>query len=435
MKPRAQHGLRAAACVTTALLLLVPGAAGARRPARNTSTRQTTTVAQRTPARPARDAAPARTDSTVTVSHTLAEQERKLRDLRAQIADLRKRDSELGTREKNTAKELRLLQQKVAVNADLLRSLVDMQDRLELQLEGIRAEHGRATEILTERKQRLARTLRAMYERGTPTTAELMLRTASVRYALSHFKYMELLARNNERLLREIRQQEEFLAATNARLTQTLVELTANAQETRQEKEELATAQRAQQTALKRVRQQRAEYQAALADLAAAEKKVQSVIAALEKKRQAAQAAGRPAETFPDIGFARLRGAMPWPVRGPVMTGFGNQTHPKYGTVTFNGGLDIAAPEGAPVRVVARGQVEYAKWTDGYGRTIIVNHGGGYYTVYAHLSEILVAEAQSVEPGTVIGRVGDTGSLDGVKLHFEVWERSEAVNPRAWLGR
>jgi murein DD-endopeptidase MepM/ murein hydrolase activator NlpD len=435
MRLGVQHGRRAAACLTAALLVFGPVTALARRATRDTKSRQTTTVAQRTPSRTVRDPAPRSTDSTATVTRSLAEQERTLRDLRAQIVDLRKRDGELGTKEKNTAKELRLLQQKVAVNADLLRSLSGMQDRLELQLDGIRAEHGRASEILGERKQRLARTLRAMYERGTPTMAEVVLRTASVRYALSNFKYMELLARNNERLLREIRQQEEYLAATNARLTQTLSELTANAEETRQEKQELAVAQRAQQTALKRVRQQRAEYQSALSDLAAAEKKVQSVIAALEKKRQAAQAAGRAADTFPDVGFARLRGAMPWPVRGRVMTGFGSQKHPKYGTVTFNGGLDISAPEGAPVRVVARGQVEYAKWTDGYGRTIIVNHGGGYYTVYAHLSEVLVAEAQSVEPGALIGRVGDTGSLDGVKLHFEVWERAEAVDPRRWLGR
>ncbi len=433
MSARLQHRLRVAACLGGALFLA--GAAAGEKAAPRTPARDPTVVAQRTPARSSRTSSPSLADSAAAVGRSIAEQTARLRELRVQISDLRRRDSELGAREKNTAKELRLLQQKAAVNADLLRSLVAMQGRLELQLQGIRAEQDRASEILEERKQRLARTLRAMYERGTPTTAEVVLRTAGLRYALSNFKYMELLARNNERLVREIREQEEYLAATNARLTETLVEAQSNAEETRQEKAELVLSQKAQQSVLRRVRQQRAEYQAALADLAAAEKKVQSVIGELEKRRQAAAASGHAEETFPDVGFARLRGTMPWPVHGRVVTGFGNQKHPKYGTITFNSGIDIAAPEGAPVRVVARGQVEYVKWTDGYGRTIIVNHGAGFYTLYAHLSETLVTEGEAVDPGAVIGRVGDTGSLDGVKLHFEVRDRAEAVDPRSWLGR
>ncbi len=127
---------------------------------------------------------------------------------------------------------------------------------------------------------------------------------------------------------------------------------------------------------------------------------------------------------------------MPWPARGRILTAYGRQKHPKHGTITFNSGVDIAAPEGSDVRCVARGQVEYVQWTDGYGKTVIMNHGGGYYTVYAHLSQAMVMEAQAVEPGAVLGRVGDTGSLDGVKLHFEVRSgaRGDAVDPMAWLG-
>jgi murein DD-endopeptidase MepM/ murein hydrolase activator NlpD len=122
-------------------------------------------------------------------------------------------------------------------------------------------------------------------------------------------------------------------------------------------------------------------------------------------------------------------------VRGKVTTGFGRQKHPKHGTVTFNSGIDIAALEGTPVRCVARGQVEYVDWLDGYGRMVVVNHGGGYYTLYAHLLESLVVVGQSIEPGGILGRVGDSGSLDGAKLHFEVRSKADPVDPRAWLGR
>lgn len=374
-------------------------------------------------------------DSVRAYNNRIQEQEAKLGKLRADIRDLRRRDRELGRREQSTAKQLRQVEHEAALTADLLRTLEAKQERIELQLEGIRTEHEVATEELAERKQRLGNTLRAMYVRGHPRTAEVILQTTSMRTALSHFKYLGVLARNNERLLEEIRAQEAYLAATDARLTETLAEVVSNADETRAEREFLAEARKTRRTTLQRVRQQRAEYQRALKDLSESEKKVQSFIGVLEQRRQAAIASGRAAEVFPDVGFAQLRGRMPWPARGRVASAFGKQTHPKHGTVTFNSGIDIAAAEGEPVRAVARGQVEYVAWLDGYGRTIILNHGAGFYTVYAHLSETAVGEAQPVEPGQIIGRVGDSGSLDGAKLHFEVRDKANPVDPRAWLGR
>jgi len=374
-------------------------------------------------------------DTAATYYKRIQEQEKRLQELRADIQSMRNRDRDLGKKEKDHVAQLRALEREAATTADLLRSLQAKQGRVEEQLDGIRAEHDRASEILADRKQRLASTLRAMYVRGTPTTAEVVLRATTLRYALSHFKYMELLARNNERLYRDIQEQDLYLAKVDAQLTETLFEVSTTAQETREETERLALARKQRQSVLKRVRAQRVEYQRALADLTAAEKQVTGVIAALEKRRQEALAEGRAMQTFPDVGFARLKGVMPWPVRGRVMVGFGRQTHPKYKTVTMNSGIDIAAPEGTDVRSVARGQVEYARWIDGYGRTIIVNHGGGYYTLYAHLAETLVSESQAVEPGQILGRVGDSGSLDGAKLHFEVRVKADAVDPRAWLAR
>ena len=374
-------------------------------------------------------------DTGATYQKQIHQQESKLRDLRNEIQRLKARDRELGKTELSTAKKLRELERETALRTDLLQELTRKEERVRIQIDGIRAEHARAAEILSERKRQLARTLRAMYVRGTPTTAEIVLRSASLRYALSHFKYMEVLARNNERLYREIREQEQYLAATDAQLTETLFELQKNAEETRLEREQLAQTRRGRQSVLRRVRAQRAEYQASLADLAASEKKLQAIIVALEERRRAAEAGGVGGDYFPDVGFAKLRGTMPWPVRGKVTTGFGRQKHPKHGTVTFNSGIDIAAPEGAPVRCVARGQVEYVDWMDGYGRIVVVNHGGGYYTLYAHLLETLVVVGQSIEPGGILGRVGDSGSLDGAKLHFEVRSKADPVDPRAWLGR
>lgn len=376
-------------------------------------------------------------DSTAAYQKRIQSEERKLQDLRQEILNLRQRDRDLGRKERDTASQLQKVQKEAALTADLLRELEAKQARVEEQIDGIRAEHARASEELAERKRRMARTLRAMYVRGTPTNAEVVLRTASIRYALSHFKYLGLVARNNERLVEDIRAQEQYLAATDARLTETLYEISATADEARDEKERLSTIRRSRQSMLQRVRRQRADYKRAIDDLAASERRVQSMIATLEKRRQESLAAGREADVFPDVGFGRLRGAMPWPVRGRVVTGYGRQKNPRHGTETMNSGIDIAAAEGTEVRCVARGQVEYVQWMDGYGKTIIVNHGGGFYTVYAHLSEALVSESMALEPGHVIGRVGDTGSLDGTKLHFEVraGQHGDPVDPMRWLGR
>jgi len=287
------------------------------------------------------------------------------------------------------------------------------------------------------RRRRMARTLRAMYVRGTPSNAEVVLRTASLRYALSHFKYLGLVARNNERLVRDIHAQERYLATTDARLTEALYDVTSTAAEAREEKDQLSQVRQSRQSMLRRVRRQRADYQRAIGQLTAAERQVRSMIATLEKRRQQSLATGRAAEVFPDVGFGKLRGAMPWPVRGRLLKAYGRQKNPRHGTETFSSGIDIGAAEGAEVRCVARGQVEYVQWMDGYGKTIIVNHGGGYYTVYAHLSESMVSESMGVEPGQIIGRVGDTGSLDGTKLHFEVraGQQGDAVDPLRWLAR
>ncbi len=169
-------------------------------------------------------------------------------------------------------------------------------------------------------------------------------------------------------------------------------------------------------------------------DLASTESKLQGLLSQLQARHEALLSQGT-GQVFRDVDFSQLRGRMPWPVLGRVISTFGPQKHAKYATVTFNSGIDIAARVGESVRAVAAGRVEYVSWLDGYGRTVIVNHGEGFYTVYAHLSEVLVIEKQGVDPGHLLARVGDTGSLDGPKLHFEVRDKAEAVDPLRWLVR
>ncbi|MBX5482608.1 MAG: peptidoglycan DD-metalloendopeptidase family protein [Myxococcaceae bacterium] len=136
-----------------------------------------------------------------------------------------------------------------------------------------------------------------------------------------------------------------------------------------------------------------------------------------------------------DSSFGQLRGALPWPVTGIIEVGFGKVVNPRFNTVTFQKGLDIRARAGEPVRAIAPGKVVYANWLRGYGNLLIIDHGSGYHTLMAHLSAFGRAVGDEVKAGDEVGRVGDTGSLKGAYLYFEVRKSGIAVDPAEWLGR
>src|SRR4030042_4498756 len=122
-----------------------------------------------------------------------------------------------------------------------------------------------------------------------------------------------------------------------------------------------------------------------------------------------------------------------WPVAGFIRSGFGMRRHPILGTMRMHAGIAMVAPNGALVKAADGGQIIKAGYDGGYGYSIVVYHGGGFATVYGHLSRILVAVGQNVARGEVIGLVGATGWATGPHLHFEVRINGAAQNPLEWL--
>jgi septal ring factor EnvC (AmiA/AmiB activator) len=131
--------------------------------------------------------------------------------------------------------------------------------------------------------------------------------------------------------------------------------------------------------------------------------------------------------------FTNLRGRLPAPVSAPVARGFGKVVDAEFLTAIFRKGIDFAAPAGAPVRAVAPGEVRFAGWFKGYGKMVILDHGEGYFTVCAHLDEIHVAMGDTVAADQPLGTVGDTGTLGGPLLYFEIRHGSEPQDPSRWL--
>lgn len=126
-------------------------------------------------------------------------------------------------------------------------------------------------------------------------------------------------------------------------------------------------------------------------------------------------------------------GQLSWPLGGAVTSGFGYRIHPISGARKLHTGLDISGGSGAPISAAGSGTVIWAGWYGGYGNTVIIDHGGGLTTLYAHQSSLNVSSGSSVSTGSVIGYVGSTGYSTGPHLHFETREFGAPVNPMNYL--
>jgi len=147
---------------------------------------------------------------------------------------------------------------------------------------------------------------------------------------------------------------------------------------------------------------------------------------------QLVEALKRQAQTG-DSAFPLLKGGLTPPVSGKIIVDFGRNRNARFNTFTLSRGITIKSAEGTPVRTVYRGKVLFADWFRGYGRIIIIDHSGGYYTLYGHLSDLLVKVGQEMESNDIIGLAGDSGSLEGPALYFEIRHHGKPVDPKPWL--
>jgi murein DD-endopeptidase MepM/ murein hydrolase activator NlpD len=123
-----------------------------------------------------------------------------------------------------------------------------------------------------------------------------------------------------------------------------------------------------------------------------------------------------------------------WPVEGKFSSGFGMRIHPQTGMKQFHSGVDLSAPNGTPVHATADGIVSFADWSKGNGKIVVLEHGHGFTTVYAHNSRIDVKAGQTVKRGQVIAATGATGNATGPHVHYEVWKGGNYVNPTSFMG-
>ncbi len=147
------------------------------------------------------------------------------------------------------------------------------------------------------------------------------------------------------------------------------------------------------------------------------------------------RAVSKPTDVPPGVGLGALRGRLDWPVKGELVSGFGKAKHPEVAAEVFHNGIDIQAPVGEEVRAVEKGTVVFADHFSGYGKMVILDHGERYYTIYAHLSEILKRNGDTVKRGEILGRAGDSDSLAGARLYFEMRKDGRSIDPVPWFAK
>jgi len=368
-------------------------------------------------------------------------QRQRLERLQQEIRQKREEAARLGRRESGVLQELRRVENELGVTQELVVTLEDEIAVRSREIESTSEELARAQDELAVKRQLLARRLRTIYKLGRYGNFQILLMADSFAEILGRYKYLRLVAEQDQRLLARIERLETTIRRNRSGLEDARSGLAEAREERVEQVESLSVTERDRERALSQVKSQRSEQLEAAEALEAETKRIQSLLATLERRRaereelarREAAEAGRTAPTPKASTLTDDFGALNWPVDGEILERFGRSRHPVYNTEVVNNGIDIRAPRGTAVRSVEAGEVVYADFNGGYGLMVILDHDGGDYSLYAHLDRASVSIGQRVTKGQAIGTVGESGSLVGPKLHFEIRQGGRAVDPIGWL--
>jgi septal ring factor EnvC (AmiA/AmiB activator) len=364
-------------------------------------------------------------------------EQRKLRQTEQQLRDEKRKAAEARARETSLLAELDQVEQQLADKHRQIAKLDTRIGRAQTDVTGLRSEIQGLQRQRAGQEQALGRRLRAMYKMHAQGGALPMLLSADdpVVRAVA-VRHLSSLAALDARLIQEYRGTSDRLDDRRRReetRQRELADLKSDAQREQLEADRDAAKRR---TLLVKVRDERAYHERMVGELTEASRRLEAFIGDLQaKQRRLARVPPPPrgGTPPPGVGFGNLRGRLPWPTEGRIITAFGAQVHPRFGTRTFRNGVDIEANEGREVGAVYGGHVIYTGWFKGYGNLIILDHDNEYYTLYAHMAEIGVKEGDDVRQGQRLGTVGDTGSLEGPRLYFEVRYQGKPQDPEQWL--
>jgi len=351
-----------------------------------------------------------------------AERQERLRAIRSEIVRLEGEVGELKSRERGVLGELERLGAELRL-AEKESEEVSLQlDEVEAAIETRSASLADLEQAQERRRAYLSFRLREIYKEGSDQALRRFIGGAEVESYWRGLRYAAYLSERDGQVLAEYRagavrlaEEREALVVRQAELRQLGAELAATRERIRR-----TSARRSR--LLREIRDDQERREVAIREL-------HSAADALGELVDSLQAAGTQAL----IDVRKFRGLLDWPADGEVSAGFGTVVHPRFKTRIPHPGLDIEGDFSSPIRSIFDGRVLFSSWMRGYGLTTIVDHGNGLLSVYAHASVLLVEAGQEARRGQSLGRVGDTGSLRGPYLYFELRLDGEPADPEDWL--
>jgi septal ring factor EnvC (AmiA/AmiB activator) len=273
----------------------------------------------------------------------------------------------------------------------------------------------------------------ALYKFGDEGVPQVLFSSHTYAEFLSSRLYLALVVRQDRQLIEDFHKREAYVEKYREELRKNGHELQRLKKTTEHKRAEIQKDQAEKRRLLNAVRDEKFTHLAALKELEAASAQLQALIDRLEKDLRAK--AREEIYSPPGKGFGTFRGKLGFPVEGQILSTFGKNENRKFNTFTVQKGIEVGAPIGAEIRAVFNGRVIYSDWFKGYGKILIIDHGDGYYTLSGHASTLLKNVGEEVHRGEVVALVGDTGSLKGPCLYFEIRQRGKPLDPLEWLAR
>ncbi|MFL2983573.1 MAG: murein hydrolase activator EnvC family protein [Candidatus Neomarinimicrobiota bacterium] len=356
--------------------------------------------------------------------------------LKTEISQLRSKIKTAESRERSATNRISSLDEEISLTAKLIQSLKKEEEKtrgtiLELKSDILKNEN----ELESLRIRYKERVVNA-YRKGRLTDLERVFSSTTWRQAIYRTQYLKIISDIEkkltvqiQKLLIQISQQKlelEAILRNNLNLVRDKAQQISSYRDMRIDREKELNRIRNDKKALANYIDEK---EAGVIQLETIIKKVLEDKARFEREIRIR----KQQEALKTKSFKALKGQLPWPSKGRIITKFGRQWNSKLKTTTENPGIDIKGQPGSPIRSVLGGVVTTITYIRGYGTTIIIDHGGGFYTVYSHVTNIQTAVDGQVRNGDVIAYMGDSGSINGSKLHFEIWGKGQKLNPEQWL--
>ncbi len=342
----------------------------------------------------------------------------------------------------STTEKLLDLEHKISLTEKLIKSLTREERFVSNQIYTLESEI-QANEIqLSDLKKKLEKRIVYLYKNGRPTLLETILISDNWNDLTYRTKYLSVLSQSEKNLSEEIQNGIIELENKNRNYKTELNRKRTLRIEKQNESTNLEKDKKTRKRYLKEIEKDKNELENELKNKQKMIAEIEGLIGKLlrdkkESKRREEELARKRAQLQKATSgnFASQKKKLPWPVQGKVIAHFGNQVNSRLNTVTENTGIDIKASEGAKVSAVLDGMITTVTYLRGFGNVVIVDHGGGYLSVYAHIDNIIVHENDYVQQGEMLAEVSHYGSLDGPKLHFEIWGNKLKLDPEKWLVR